>query len=485
MMAGTSMPFMDGWIIDSGASHHMTGKMSLLSDVHDIEPITITMANGEDSVATSAGTVTIDIVCSGGGVVPLNLRDVLVVEPLSVNLFSITAIMQHRFEATFGRGAVAITRSGRNVFSGLSHGSVFVLPTVPAGTTAMAAAAVSAGTWHRRFNHIGATSLRHARDSVAGFVTAPSNEPVGALCDPCVRSKQTRPPFPPSKTATTLALELVHTDVCGPMPVASIGGARYFVTILDDHTGWKAAVPIVRKSDAADALKDVLQEWETRSGNKVKAIRSDNGGEYLSNAFEGWMRGKGIQHQLTTPYTPQQNGVAERYNRTLMERVVAMLADAGLQKVYWGEAVMAANYVLNRTPQAGAAVTPYEAFHGTKPNVSHLRVSGCPAYVMVPREKRRKLDQRSTRGIFLGYAENVKAYRISVDGAIKISRDVTFDEAAVVQRAEGEAATQLATFVEVDDVPVVVPNDVRSTTGAAADVGTEAANDVAHGDASV
>lgn len=122
MMAGTSMPFMDGWIIDSGASHHMTGKMSLLSDVHDIEPVTITMANGEDSVATSAGTATIDIVCSGGGVVPLNLRDVLVLEPLSVNLFSISAIMQHGFEATFGRGAVAITRSGRNVFSGLSHG---------------------------------------------------------------------------------------------------------------------------------------------------------------------------------------------------------------------------------------------------------------------------------------------------------------------------------------------------------------------------
>lgn len=195
----------------------------------------------------------------------------------------------------------------------------------------------------------------------------------------------------------------------------------------------------------------------------MKAIRSDNGREYLSDNFKQWLRVKGIQHQLTTPYTPQQNRMAERYNRTLMERVVTMLADAGLIKMYWGEAVMAANDVQNRTTQGGCSITLYEAFYGRRPNISHLRVFGCPAYVMVPREHRRKLDERSERGIFLGYAENAMAYRVSVGGALKISRDVFFDETARAPPPVGAAATPPARQMEVDVSPAVVSGEVGPT----------------------
>eukprot|EP00170_Pyropia_yezoensis_P004153 contig_17122_g4164 len=245
------------------------------------------------------------------------------------------------------------------------------------------------------------------------------------------------------------------------MTDASISGARFFVTTIDDKTGWKSALPIIRKSDAAQVLMNVLQEWETRQGRMVKAIRSDNGKEFLSDDFKTWLRAKGIQHQLTTPYTPQQNGVAERYNRTLMEGVVTMLADAGFHKLYWGEAVMAANYVLNRSPQGGASMTLYQAFYGHRPNVSHLRVLGCPAYVMVPHELRRKLVPQSERGIFLGYAENSKAYRVSVNGSLKISRDVIFDETARAPPPVGAATAFPARRMDTDTTPAVMTTDAR------------------------
>eukprot|EP00170_Pyropia_yezoensis_P004161 contig_17141_g4172 len=251
-------------------------------------------------------------------------------------------MMQHEFEANFGRGTVAVTHKGRDVFSGLPHGTVFVLPTVPTGTTAVAAAVIATGTWHRRFNHINNKSLQQVRRMVEGMEGGPPPTR-SEMCDPCACGKQARAPFPTSRSGTKTPLELIHTNVCGRMPDASIGGARFFVTITDDKTGWKSALPIMRKSDAAQVLMDVFQELETRQGRKAKAIRRDNGGEYLFEDFKTWLRVNGIQHQLTTPYTPQQNGVAERYNRTLMERVVTMLADAGLHKLYWGEALMAAN----------------------------------------------------------------------------------------------------------------------------------------------
>ena len=216
----------------------------------------------------------------------------------------------------------------------------------------------------------------------------------------------------------------------------SLGGSRYFATYLDDFSKVSVVQPIARKSDVAAMTRDVLAQLERLSGCLVGTVRTDGGGEYISYALEAYFTAKGIRHQLTVRYTPQQNGKAERLNRTLMERVRAMLADSQMEKQLWAEALVTANYIRNRSPAAGAAKTPWELFHGRKPDVSQLRAFGATAYIQVPDQLRRKLDSKAQRGVMIGYAVNTKGYRVLMpDGQIRISRDVIFDESAPAARA--------------------------------------------------
>ena len=154
----------------------------------------------------------------------------------------------------------------------------------------------------------------------------------------------------------------------------------------------------------------------------------------MSSEFNAFLAERGIKHQCTVPYTPQQNGVAERKNRSLMEMARCMVKSQSLPHGFWLEAVMCATYVLNRCPtKALQVVTPYEAWHGRKPSVGHLRVFGCLAYALVPVQHRRKLDDKAVKCIFVGYSAESKGYRLyhPQTKRILVSRDVVFVEDAV------------------------------------------------------
>ncbi|MCO5554758.1 hypothetical protein L7F22_008292 [Adiantum nelumboides] len=175
---------------------------------------------------------------------------------------------------------------------------------------------------------------------------------------------------------------------------------------------------------------------------KVKSIRSDREGEFLSENFAWWCKLEGIRHQLTTPYTPCQNGVVERKNRTIMEMARAMLAHASLPRSYWAEACNTAVYIQNRSPtHALQDMTPFQTYYGRKPTVSHFRVFGCSAFVHIPKEKRQKLDFKSRKLLFLGYSAESDAYRLYDPDTrtTTVSRDVVFDESFITS-AEGAAA---------------------------------------------
>ncbi|MCO5564348.1 hypothetical protein L7F22_018008 [Adiantum nelumboides] len=175
---------------------------------------------------------------------------------------------------------------------------------------------------------------------------------------------------------------------------------------------------------------------------KVKSIRSDRGGEFLSENFARWCKSEDIRRQLTTPYTPSQNGVVERKNRTIMEMARAMLAHASLPRSYWAEACNTAVYIQNRSPtHALQDMTPFQAYYGRKPTVSHFRVFGCSAFVHIPKEKRQKLDFKSRKLLFLGYSAESDAYRLYDPDTrtTTVSRDVVFDESFITS-AEGAAA---------------------------------------------
>ncbi len=190
-----------------------------------------------------------------------------------------------------------------------------------------------------------------------------------------------------------------------------------------------------------DQVFEKFKEYETMVTNmtekKIKILRSDNGGEYTSKEFSDYLKEKGIQHQLSVPRTPEQNGVSERMNRTIQETARCMMYNAGLDKKFWAEAVCTAVMIRNRSPTVAVDnMTPYECFYGKKPDVSHFKVFGCKAYMHVPKENRKKWDSKTKKCIFVGYSVTSKGYRLydPVSRKICVSRDVLFDEDEFIQR---------------------------------------------------
>ena len=251
-------------------------------------------------------------------------------------------------------------------------------------------------------------------------------------CDGCMKGKQTRKSFP--KESTTRAhkiLELIHTDVCGPMENKSLGGSRYFVTFIDDKSRYTAIYFMKQKNEVFEKYKEFEAMVENVTGKKIRALRSDNGGEYSSKAFNNYLQMKGVQRQFTLPRNPQQNGVAERMHRTLQESARSMIHGGGLKDEFWAEAVQTTAILRSRSPTTAVnEMTPYECFVGSKPNVSNLKVFRCTAYMQIPKELRKKWDAKSKRCIFIGYCIRSKGYRLwdPVSQSVYLSRDVIFFE---------------------------------------------------------
>ena len=251
-------------------------------------------------------------------------------------------------------------------------------------------------------------------------------------CESCCHGKNHKSAFPKSGIKTkTEPFELIHSDVCGKIDPVSEGGGNYFVTFIDDSTRYVWINVIKNKSDVLQCFKNWKTMVEKQYNTKVKWLRSDDGGESTSIEFENYLTSEGIVHEKTIPHTPEQNGLAERMNRTLIEQIRSMIADSNVSKTLWAEAINTACYVRNRSPAAALNnLTPYEALNNRKPNVKHLRVFGCTGYVYIPKEKRAKLDSTSLKCVFVGYGAAIIGYRMynPANSNIVFSRNVIFDE---------------------------------------------------------
>jgi len=233
---------------------------------------------------------------------------------------------------------------------------------------------------------------------------------VGTVCVPCVDGSMVQALHPWSSTKTTKC-ELVHTDMGGPL-AESLGGSIYFITALEDSTGFITATPIKTKGMASEVLKTRIKQLETMTGVNVKRVRHDGSKEYLTHDLKAWYEDKGITSEMTAPYKSQQNGKAERVNRMLIERVHAALLDSAAEEELWAEALASVVHVLNRSPKAGVDVTPLEALTGRRPNVAGFCVWGSRAWALKPKKQQRKLEPRTDVGRFIGYTVGGKAYRI-------------------------------------------------------------------------
>lgn len=183
------------------------------------------------------------------------------------------------------------------------------------------------------------------------------------------------------------------------------------LTFIDDYSGFTIIRLISRKSEVEQVFKEFVNLCRTKFGRIPKAIRSDRGGEYIGKSFIDFLKSEGIENQFTAPYTPQQNGRAERKNRTLIEMARCLLIDANLPNCFWGEAVTTANYIQNIVLTRSTNFTPHELWYGIKPSVQNIHVFGSKCFVHTPAQRRQKLDNKACEMIFPGYDTNSKSYR--------------------------------------------------------------------------
>jgi len=264
------------------------------------------------------------------------------------------------------------------------------------------------------------------------------------VCGGCAKGKNVKNPFPSSDNKAKGILDIIHSDVCGPMAATSLSEYVYYVTFIDDFSRKCWIYFLKAKDEVLSKFKEFKALTENHSEKRIKTLRSDNVGEFTSGEFNDLCKEAGIKRELTT-YNPKQNGVAERKNRTIMEAVKAMLYDQDLPMYLWAEAARTTVFVQNRMPHREIGnKTPNELFTGKKPEVSHLRIFGCPVYVHVPKDNRSKLDPSGKKGVFVGYSDSTKGYRVHFPGLkkIEVSPDVVFDEDVAFSRSRKRHANE-------------------------------------------
>ena len=432
------------WFIDSGASQHMTGQRLWFSRFENLHGSgNVFLGDERELPIKGKGSIPFDFPHGGS----LDIPDILYVEGLRRNLISVSKLRDQKFHINFDDKADVWTISKDEMsFTGIRSGTLYkLLGSVQKKSELHSLVAKhglgKADLWHQRFGHLGIANLRKLSDNNLVQNLDLGKNSTLEFCEGCVYGKHHRDPFPTDGSSrATQILELVHSDVNGPMKTRTHGGAKYFVTFIDDFTRKTFVYFLTQKSQVFDKFKEFKAFAENQTGMKLQKLRSDNGGEYTSKAFNSFCKEHGIERQFSTPYTPQQNGVAERKNRTLFESARCMLQHSGLPNVFWAEAINTAAYVLNRAPTSAVKdKTPQEAWSGKKPTVQHFRVFGCNAYAHVPDEKRTKLDPKSIKCIFLGYYEGTKCYRLfnPETKTIVKSRDVKFVETTENKDSEG------------------------------------------------
>jgi len=272
-------------------------------------------------------------------------------------------------------------------------------------------------------------------------------------CKVCDQAKIYVLPFGEDTQAKNI-LELVHTDICGPMNVKSFGNARYFATFIDDKTRYVEVVFLKSRSDILEEFKKYQLRVAKETGRKITKLRSDNAKEYVSKEFNDYLESQGIRRQLSVEYTPQQNGIAERANRTIVEMARAMLIESNVPKGLWAEAVNTAVFLRNRCPaKANNSITLYELWSSNKPNVKFLKIFGSHATFLKKGPSISKFDLKGEKAIFVGYSSEAKAYKLWISGTIKIikSRDVRFIEVTNDNKIESMDIELLSKISDKDE----------------------------------
>ena len=401
----------NAWILDSGATTHICSNRKLLTNAtkltvqHDI-----LVGNGEIVTANESGCVDI--------LPDMRLQDVLFCPQLKVNLISVNKLIEDGFDVYFSNDDCSIWKGKTKLLSTAKTNKLFMISTNEQEM-------YSAIELHRKVGHFSQmTKLKGSVNGVTDTDTRNIKE-----CEICIQAKQTKSPISKGNQENAAKVaELLHIDLMGPITPCGRNAERYIINILDEKSKLSYSKALQHKSEAADVIINVINLLERQTKNYVKSIRSDRGTEFLNHHLQKFLEEKGITHQTSAPYSPHQNGNAERFNRTLIEKVRAVLLDSKLDKTFWPFAVEHCSYIRNRLPCQPHDRTPIEVAFGTTPDLSSWHIFGQECFVLKsPPERGGKLDSKSRKGIFVGYEPGSKdTFRIFCGNKIILSRNVKF-----------------------------------------------------------
>lgn len=440
------------WYADSGASSHMSNRREWFVDFIDINPEEITIGNGDKVHAIGRGDIQI-LSFDGDKWIERRLLNVLYVPKLCTNLFSSTKAMDNGHTLRSDKLKLELLDKSRVVAVEARRGTMFrmLFKVIETGSE-MANLAVNVSTlktWHKRLGHQNAAHVRSfLKSSGINFIDE------NFECDGCSYGKEHRLSFEHRKEKSSKCGEIIHTDVCGPIEQTSLNGSRYFLLFKDDYSHFRFIYFLKQKSEVVEKCRYFVKLAEKECGHPIRIIQSDNGTEYINDEMKKFLDENGIRHRRTVPYTPEQNGSAEREMRTIMEAARTMIHDKDLSPKLWAEAVNCAVFVLNRSGTSTVkGSTPFELWYGQKADIQHFRTFGTQVFVHIPKQQRRKLDAKSKQCIFVGYDDNVKGYRVlNANNRVEVARDVRFmsDESTEVIVAAEIGRSELVDCSEGD-----------------------------------
>ncbi|GFT50719.1 retrovirus-related Pol polyprotein from transposon TNT 1-94 [Trichonephila clavipes] len=431
------------WVIDTAATSHFCNDKSLFLDLKPITNMKMSLATEDKSCPVEGiGTLRFRVKYKGS-FHEITLTNVLFNPKLRRNLLSVSRLESKGAHFVGTKGKINVfNKDWIKLFSATRHEHLYFLKPdhyiIPKSKEISFFSDVTAKTkngsieiWHQRFCHVNNDYLvkTSKNDSVKGLPRL--NDNGKTHCIPCKLAKSKRMSF--KKTGAVRSkrpLELLHMDLCGPMPTESQGGNKYFLSIIDNYSRKVTVFPIRNKSYVFHTFIRFQKRAERFLSKKVIAVRTDGGLEFCNKDMDNFLTELGIKHEVTNSYTPEMNGVAERFNLTALDGIKTLLKSSEVPHKFWGEALLCFTYAWNRICHKDSNKTPFEKYSCRKPSVLHLKPFGCLAYAGVPKQIRKKFDMRAKMGIMMGYAQRTKGYRIWLIDENKLVEtiNVRFDE---------------------------------------------------------
>lgn len=263
-------------------------------------------------------------------------------------------------------------------------------------------------------------------------------------CEVCHKAKQSRDPFPLSENKSSVFGQLIHLDVWGPYKVISREGFRYFLTIVDDYSRSVWVYMLKTKDEVFGMFVNFYNLVLTQFDNKIKVIRSDNGTEFINHKMNDFVNTICLIHQTSCAYTPQQNGIAERKHRHLLNVARSLMFQRGIPLVFWPECILTATYLINRLPSSVLnSKSPFLMVYNRETNLSHLRSFGCLCFATIFKGSD-KFSSMSEKCVLIEYASGKKAYKLLSleNSSVLYSRDVKFYEAIFPYKANKNVVSE-------------------------------------------